>query len=153
MPSSTLDYLSFVRVLDEFWIQFWFVGLFNCRKKKCCFFFFFIVFWSHTFLFFPSYHHPQTLGGTVRLGNSQIPKAKLFKKQKSIFHSYSKMHNNLESVYWEVSLSQLQVPSLLRPISLLVCVSLRCTHHYQDSFCKAAHAPGLRQLFSILLGH
>lgn len=52
------------------------------------------------------------------MGNNQVPKANLYKKSKSIFHSYSKMHNNSESVYWEVSLSQPQVSSPLP--SLLV---------------------------------
>ena len=37
MPTSTLDQLSFVKVLDEFWIQFWLAGLFNCRKMLSIF--------------------------------------------------------------------------------------------------------------------
>lgn len=62
------------------------------------------------------------------------------------------MHNNLESVYWEVLLSQPQVPHSLppsiHPVSLWEeCVSsLRCTHNHTSSLCIAAQAvSALRQ--------
>lgn len=143
----------------DFWIQFWFVGLFNCRKKAVFLFLlcFFLSGHAHS-CFFPSYHHPRTSEDTVRLGNNQIPKANLFKKWKSIFHSYSKMHNNWESVYWEVSLSQPLVPSLFLPSRLVRTVQFMYTlgahtgtvthSELQDTLL----APCLRQLFYIPSG-